>query len=169
MVFQSAALFDSLSIWENVGFFLLEHTNKEETEIRERAAEALGAVGLEGILDSKPEQLSGGMRKRVGIARALISKPQVIFYDEPTAGLDVLTADSIVRLIKKIHSQYKTTDVIVIHDIALARRLADRIAVIDEGSIVITGTWDEVVQFQHPLIRRFLSIGGDYEETNIHS
>ncbi|HPP66284.1 MAG TPA: ATP-binding cassette domain-containing protein [bacterium] len=167
MVFQSSALFDSMSVWENVGFFLLEHSDIPENEIRKTAETFLEAVGLDDISEKMPEELSGGMKKRVGIARALASKPQILFYDEPTAGLDVITSASIIKLMKKIHSDFCTTDVIVTHDLAIARNLADHIAVIDEGTIVATGKWDQIINSGNEFVRYFLNIGDLYEKEGI--
>jgi len=167
MVFQSSALFDSMSVWENVGFFLLEHSDIPEDEIRKTAETFLEAVGLDDISEKMPEELSGGMKKRVGIARALASKPQILFYDEPTAGLDVITSASIIKLMKKIHSDFCTTDVIVTHDLAIARNLADHIAVIDEGTIVATGKWDQIINSGNEFVRYFLNIGDLYEKESI--
>jgi phospholipid/cholesterol/gamma-HCH transport system ATP-binding protein len=167
MVFQSSALFDSMRIWENVGFFLLEHSRLSEQEIRRQAEEVLSAVGLSDISDKMPEELSGGMKKRVGIARALISKPELLFYDEPTTGLDVITSASIIKLMKKIHRQFNTTEVIVTHDLSIARNLADKIAVIHQGEIVETGTWENLLNSKNEFIKYFFNIGGinDTEET----
>ncbi|MCM8768796.1 MAG: ATP-binding cassette domain-containing protein [Candidatus Omnitrophica bacterium] len=157
MVFQNSALFDSMPVWENVGFSLLYHTSLPEEEIRTKVQEALAAVGLEGIEEKMPEQLSGGMRKRVAIARALISQPQVLFYDEPTTGLDPVTSEQITRLMMKIHSEYGTTDVTVTHDVKLAARIAQRIVLLGNGVIEEMGTFSELkVHSQHPLIRSYL-------------
>jgi len=163
MVFQSAALFDSMSVWENVGFYLLEFLRLSEQEIRKRAEQVLLAVGLSDVLDKMPDELSGGMRKRVGIARALISEPELLFYDEPTAGLDVITSTSITKLMKKIHREFKTTDLIVTHDLSIARHLADKIAVINEGKIIETGTWEQLLHSKNEFVKYFLNIGAAYE------
>ncbi len=163
VVFQSAALFDSMSIWENVGFHLLEFLRLPEEEVRKKAEQMLLAVGLSGILDKMPDELSGGMRKRVGIARALMSEPEVLFYDEPTAGLDVITSASITKLMKKIHMEFQTTDLIVTHDLSIARYLADRIAVIKEGKIIETGTWEQLLHSKDEFVKYFLNIGAAYE------
>lgn len=159
MVFQNAALFDSLLVWENVGFSLIEHLKLPEDEIHRRVHEVLSAVGLPDVMDKMPEELSGGMKKRVGIARALIFKPQLLFYDEPTTGLDVITSASIVNLIKEIHQQFKTTDVIVTHDLLIARKLADRIAVINNGEVLGTGKWEELSRSENEFIKNFLNAG----------
>jgi len=167
MVFQSSALFDSMSVWENVGFFLLEHSDLSEGEIRKQAENVLMAVGLEGIADKMPEELSGGMKKRVGIARALISRPQLLLYDEPTAGLDVIISSSIIKLMKKIHTEFSTTELIVTHDLAIARNLADDIAVIHEGKILAVGRWEDLKNSEIEFVRYFLNIGEYYENKNI--
>ncbi|MCX7705852.1 MAG: ATP-binding cassette domain-containing protein [bacterium] len=165
MVFQNAALFDSMTVWENVGFSLIEHFKLPEEEVRKQVQDVLSAVGLTDVMDKMPEELSGGMRKRVGIARALIFKPQIIFYDEPTAGLDVITSASIVKLMRKIHNQFHTTDVIVTHDLTIARKLADQIAVISDGRILDTGKWEYLLTSENEFIRHFLNEGEKYENT----
>lgn len=166
MVFQSSALFDSMSVWENVGFFLLEHSNLSEKEVRKKAEEAMKAVGLEDIADKTPEELSGGMKKRVGIARALIGKPQLLLYDEPTAGLDVIIAASIIKLMKKIHTEFSTTDLIVTHDLSIARDLADHIAIIHQGKIIAAGDWEQLKNSENEFVRYFIKIGEPYEKKN---
>ena len=163
MVFQNAALFDSMRVWENVGFSLLEHLDLSEEEIRNQAQQALLAVGLSDVLDKMPEELSGGMKKRVGIARALMIKPQVLFYDEPTAGLDVITATSVMKLIENIHREFNTTDLIVTHDLSIARNFADKIAVINEGRILAAGKWEELLKSENEFIKYFMNAGAGYE------
>lgn len=166
MVFQNSALFDSMKVWENVGFFLIEHSNLSEEEIRQKSLKMLQAVGLSDVLDRMPEELSGGMRKRVGIARALISEPEILFYDEPTAGLDVITAMSIIGLMGKIHNDFKTTDIIVTHDLSIAKRFADKIAIINEGRIIETGNWLQLIRSEDSFVKSFLQIGEAYENKN---
>ncbi len=163
MVFQNAALFDSMTVWENVGFSLIEHLKLPEEEVRKHVKEVLSAVGLDDVMDKMPEELSGGMRKRVGIARALIFQPRIIFYDEPTAGLDVITSTSILNLMGRIHKQFNTTDVIVTHDLMIGRKLADRIAVINNGEILGTGRWQDLLKSENEFIRYFLNAGEIYE------
>ncbi|MCS7180156.1 MAG: ATP-binding cassette domain-containing protein, partial [bacterium] len=162
MVFQNSALFDSLSVWENVGFYYLYHTEKSKSEIKNMAIEILKSLGLdESIADMMPEQLSGGMKKRVSIARALISKPAIIFYDEPTTGLDPITSENLTDLIKKIHQNYNTTDITVTHDVKLASKIGKRLILIDKGSIVESGTYEELRQkSKHPIIKSYVEIGG---------
>ncbi len=163
VVFQSAALFDSMRVWENVGFALIEHTKMPHDEIRRQVQQVLEAVGLSDVMDRRPEELSGGMRKRVGIARALIMKPQLLFYDEPTTGLDVITASSILNLMEDLHKRFKTTEIIVTHDLSIARKFADRIAVINQGKIIRTGRWQDYVNSKDDFVRNFFKIGVSHE------
>ena len=156
MLFQGAALFDSLTVGENVAFPLREHTSMEEPEIRARIVECLGYVGLSGIEHLKPAELSGGMRKRVGLARALAIKPQVILYDEPTTGVDPIGADAINRLILRLHDRLKVTGVVVTHDMVSAYKIADRIAMLHEGRILQVGTVKEIQETSNPLVRNFI-------------
>lgn len=159
MVFQSSALFDSLTVWENVGFYYLNHTDMTEQQIRSAVREILAEMGMENFENLLPEQLSGGMKKRISIARALISKPEIIFYDEPTTGLDPIMADSITNLIIDMRKKYKTTAITVTHDIKLASRISDRIALIDNGTITEIGTFEELRQnSKNQLIKSFLII-----------
>ncbi|MCM8767104.1 MAG: ATP-binding cassette domain-containing protein [Candidatus Omnitrophica bacterium] len=168
MVFQNSALFDSLSVWENVGFYYLYHTDKSKEEIKSYAIEILKALGLdESVSDMMPEQLSGGMKKRVSIARALISKPEIIFYDEPTTGLDPITSENLTYLIKKIHQQFNTTDITVTHDVKLASKIGKKLILIDEGKIVEIGTYEELKEkSKHPIIRSYVEIGGENGQKN---
>ncbi len=156
MLFQAAALFDSLTVGENVAFPLREHTPMEEHAIQERVKECLGYVGLAGIEHLKPAELSGGMRKRVGLARALAIKPNVILYDEPTTGVDPIGADAINRLIKGLHDKLKVTGIVVTHDMVSAYRIADRIAMLHEGRILQVGTVEEIRSTSNPLVRQFI-------------
>ena len=159
MVFQNSALFDSLNIWQNVGFYYLYHSKKSKEEIKEMAIKALETVELKNVENLMPEQLSGGMKKRVSIARALISKPDILFYDEPTTGLDPITSENITSLMKKIHSQYGTTDITVTHDIKLARAISDRIGLVENGRIVEIGSFDYLREkSSHTFIRSFVEM-----------
>jgi len=162
MVFQNSALFDSLNVWQNVGFYYLYHTGKDKEEVKKMAIEILKKLGLdEEIADMMPEQLSGGMKKRVSIARALISNPEIIFYDEPTTGIDPITSESLTELIKNIHTNFNTTDITVTHDVKLASRIGKRLVLIDEGRIIESGTYEELKEkSKHPLIRSYVEIGG---------
>lgn len=164
MLFQGAALFDSLTVGENVAFSLREHTPMSEREIGDRVRECLALVGLKEIEDRKPAELSGGMRKRVGLARALASHPRVILYDEPTTGVDPIMADSINRLIGELHDHLRVTGVAVTHDMISAYRIADRIAMLHEGKIIQIGTPEEIRNSSNPLVRNFvLGISGNNE------
>ncbi|TMQ66146.1 MAG: ABC transporter ATP-binding protein [Candidatus Eisenbacteria bacterium] len=156
MLFQGAALFDSLTVGENVGLALREHQRLDEREVRRRVAERLEWVGLSGVEDMKPASLSGGMRKRVGLARAIAMDPQVILYDEPTTGLDPIMADVIDQLIRGLQRRLGVTTVVVTHDLVSAYKLADRIAMLHDGKVVFTGTVDETRHTQDPLVRQFV-------------
>jgi len=157
MVFQSGALLNSLTVAENVGLYLAEHRLKPPREIARIVAEALEVVDLQGTENKMPSELSGGMKKRVGIARALVIEPQLLLYDEPTSELDplssVIVAEEIVKLNERIH----VTSLVVSHDRDMAFGIADRIAVIDEGRIVAIGTPDEIKSDRHPFVQHFLS------------
>ncbi|HDN97746.1 MAG TPA: ATP-binding cassette domain-containing protein [bacterium] len=167
MVFQSSALFDSLSVWENVGFYFLHHSKLGEKEVKEKVREILKAVKLEGVEDLMPEELSGGMKKRVAIARALISKPEILLYDEPTTGLDPITSKSIMQLMKEIHENFGTTDITVTHDIKLTSFIAERIAVLENGKINETGSFEELMKkSENALIKSFLEMERKNEERN---
>jgi len=156
LVFQSGALLNSLTVGENVGLYLSEHRLKPPAEIAQIVSEKLADVGLKDVIDKMPSDLSGGMKKRVAIARALVIEPQLILYDEPTSELDPLSAivigEEILRLKRDIH----VTSLVVTHDRDLAFSVADRMAVIAEGRILIIGTPDEVRRFNDPLVQKFL-------------
>ena len=157
MVFQSGALLGSLTVGENVGLYLTEHRLKSPEEIQKIVAEKLEAVGLKDVTDKMPNELSGGMKKRVAIARALASEPQLILYDEPTSELDPLSAVVIGEEILELKKQIHVTSIVVSHDRELAFGVADRIAVISEGRIIVVGTPDEVKKFNDPLVQKFLN------------
>ena len=156
MLFQSAALFDSLTVWENVGLGLIEHTDLPMDEIRSRAVEKLALVGLGGVEDIKPAELSGGMKKRVGLARAIAMDPEIILYDEPTTGLDPIMADVINELICNLKKTLSITSVAVTHDMTSAYKIGDRIAMLYEGQIIYDGTPEEVKCCGHPVIQQFV-------------
>jgi len=156
LVFQSGALLNSLTVGENVGLYLTEHRLKSPEEIDRIVAEKLGAVGLADAVDKMPAELSGGMKKRAAIARALVIEPQLILYDEPTSELDPLSAVVIGEEILELKKQIRVTSVVVSHDRELAFGVADRIAIINEGSIITVGTPGEVKRFNDPLVQRFL-------------
>jgi phospholipid/cholesterol/gamma-HCH transport system ATP-binding protein len=156
MVFQGAALFDSDTVLRNVGLALREHTDKTGTEIREIVNEKLRMVGLEGVSDKYPAELSGGMKKRVGFARAIAMNPECVLYDEPTTGLDPIMADVINTLIMKLADELKITSVVVTHDLASAYKVADRIAMLHEGVIIFEGTPQDIRDTENPVVRQFI-------------
>jgi len=157
MLFQGAALFDSLNVRENVGFSLYEHTDLPVEVVAERVREKLRLVGLTGIDDLMPAALSGGMKKRVGLARAIANDPKVILYDEPTTGLDPIMADGINELITRTHEKLRVTSITVTHDLKSAYKIANRIAMLYEGKIIGEGTPDEIKNTQDPVIRQFIT------------
>lgn len=157
LVFQGGALFDSLTVGENVGFGLIEHTKISQKELLERIEEALSLVGLGGIVNLTPAELSGGMKKRVALARAICIKPDIIFYDEPTTGVDPITADSINELIKTLHDKLKVTSVVVTHDMKSAYRVADKISMLYQGKIIAEGIPEEIQNTQHPVVHQFIN------------
>ena len=156
MVFQYSALFDSMSVGENVAFGLRQHTDMGEDDIRRIVEERLAGVGLAGLADAMPNELSGGMKKRVGLARALAFKPNIILYDEPSSGLDPIMARKIDELILETQKEFGVTSVVVTHDMESAYRIADRIAVLYEGRFVQIGTPDEIRESDHPYVRQFV-------------
>lgn len=157
MVFQGGALFDSLSIWENVGFVLREYSTLKEPEIRKRVKEALNLVNLFDVENKMPSELSGGMKKRVAVARALCVRPQIILYDEPTTGLDPITADAINVLIDELHDKLKVTSIVVTHDMRSAYKVADKIAMLYNGKIIAEGTPDEVRYTHDSIVHQFIT------------
>jgi len=156
MVFQGAALFDSLSVAENVGLAIREHTDKPESEITEICERKLRMVGLTGVGDKRPAELSGGMKKRVGFARAIAMEPECVLYDEPTTGLDPIMADVINNLIIKLNDELEITSVVVTHDLASAYKVGDRIAMLHDGKIIFTGTPDEIRDTDNETARQFV-------------
>ena len=156
MLFQSGALFDSMNVAENLAFPLREAGVKNEREIDERVAEALEMVDLAGEQKKMPEKLSGGMRKRVGLARTIIGRPACILYDEPTTGLDPIASDSINHLIRRLQKRLRVTSVVVTHDMKTAFTTADRIAFLHEGSIYFHGTAEALRTTQDPVLTDFI-------------
>lgn len=156
LVFQSGALLNSLSVGENVGLYLSEHRLKTPDEIRKIVLDKLEVVGLKGTEDKLPTELSGGMRKRAAIARALVIEPELILYDEPTSELDPVSSVVIGDEIYQLNKRIGVTSLVVSHDRDLAFGIADRIAVMHEGEIIALGSPDEVKRSQHPVIRKFI-------------
>ncbi len=158
-LFQGAALFDSLSIEENVGFFLYRYRLKElgVTRIKEIVKEKLALVGLRNIEQMKPAELSGGMKKRVGLARAIAVDPEIMLYDEPTTGLDPIMADAINDLILDMQKKINVTSIVVTHDMTSAYKVADRIAMLYDGRIIFIGTPEEVKNSTNPFVQQFIN------------
>jgi phospholipid/cholesterol/gamma-HCH transport system ATP-binding protein len=157
MLFQGAALFDSLTVWENVGFGLKQHTKMSDKDIRDVATQKLALVGLKGVEEKMPADLSGGMKKRVGLARAIAMDPQIILYDEPTTGLDPITADAINDLIIDLRKKLGVTSVAITHDMHSAYKISDRIAMLYKGEIQETGTPDEIKGTSNPIVKQFIT------------
>lgn len=166
MVFQSAALFDSLTVAENVAFLLRRERKFSAKEIIQRVDETLEMVDLPGTQNKKPSELSGGMRKRVGLARAIAYRPEIVLYDEPTTGLDPVVSDSIDQLILRVCERLKVTSVIVTHDMRSARRVAERILMLHQGRIYVEGTPDEIFGSSDPIIHKFVNGISDPKEHN---
>jgi phospholipid/cholesterol/gamma-HCH transport system ATP-binding protein len=157
-VFQGAALFDSLSVYENVAFPLREHTNLGERAMRERVVHFLSLVGLgEDVLPKLPAELSGGMRKRVGIARALVIEPEVLLFDEPTAGLDPTNSKVVAELIVSLRAGVCDTSVVVTHDLELTKTVADRVAILADGRFATIGPLQQVLETDDPVVQAFLA------------
>jgi phospholipid/cholesterol/gamma-HCH transport system ATP-binding protein len=161
MVFQYAALFDSMTVYENVAFGLRRHTKLKEDEIREKVADKLALVGLPKTEHMYPAELSGGMQKRVGLARALAMDPQVLYYDEPTSGLDPITASAIDELIVRMRDNLGVTSVVVSHDVKGVMRVANRIAMLHGGKIITVGTPEEIRNTDNQIVKQFIE--GDTE------
>ena len=159
MLFQGSALFDSMDVFENVAFALREHTGMTEDQIGERVREVLGLVELEEVEHLSPADLSGGMKKRVALARAIAVSPEGILYDEPTTGLDPITAEAINTLIRSLQAALHVTSVVVTHDIKSAFTVGDRVAFLHDGRMSFVGTVDEAQRSGDPLLREFLRVG----------
>ena len=157
MLFQGAALFDSLNVFENVGFQLLEYTDTTVDEIKKRVVERLKMVGLEDIEYVKPAELSGGMKKRVGLARAICMDPKIILFDEPTTGVDPIMGDIINELIRHLHDSLKATSITVTHDMKSAYKIADRIAMLYDKHIIAVGTPEEIKNSENPIVQQFIT------------
>lgn len=157
MVFQNSALFDSMTVKENVGFSLFEHYKLPVEDIEKRVREKLRLVGLAGIEDLTPAELSGGMRKRVGLARAICTDPKIVLFDEPTTGLDPIMADAINDLILRMQKMLGHTSIVVTHDMSSAYKVGNRIAMMYQGSIVAVGTPDEIKQSENAVVKQFIN------------
>jgi phospholipid/cholesterol/gamma-HCH transport system ATP-binding protein len=157
MVFQNAALFDSMTCGENVAFPLRQRTKLKEPAIQEVVNKKLEAVGLSNIADRMPAEISGGMRKRVGLARALALDPKIVLYDEPTTGLDPITTVNVDEMVMKAARLFKVTSLVISHDIGSAFRIADHMAVLYQGRLVADGKPQEVRESSHPFVREFFS------------
>ncbi len=160
MVFQYSALLDSMNVMENVAFPLREHTKLRDKEIRKRVTEKLSVLGLENIESRAPSELSGGMKKRVGLARALMLEPEVLMYDEPTSGLDPISCRMVDELIVETRNRYGVTSVVISHDMAGALRIADYIYLLSTGEIAAHGTPEQLAVSDHELVRKFLDSSG---------
>jgi phospholipid/cholesterol/gamma-HCH transport system ATP-binding protein len=156
MLFQEAALFDSMTVGQNVAFPLVEHTKLPRSRIREVVNEKLAHVGLRGVEDKMPSELSGGMKKRVGLARAIALEPEIILFDEPTTGLDPIMADAIDQLIIDIQSRLNVTCVVISHDIGGTFKIAHKIAMLYQGKIIEYGTPEEIKNGRNPILKQFL-------------
>ncbi len=156
-LFQSAALYDSMSVRENLEFPLKRNFELPQSEMDERVYKVLDAVSLEEAVDTMPSELSGGMRKRIGLARSIITNPNLMLYDEPTTGLDPITAKEISTLILELQQAYKMTSIIVTHDLLCAKIIADRAIVLEESKIIHSGSIDELVSSSDPFLRNFFS------------
>ena len=165
MLFQGAALFDSLTIGENVGFALREHTNLSRKEIEKIVTDKLHMVGLYDVENLKPAELSGGMKKRAGLARAIAMDPEIILYDEPTTGLDPVMCDQINDLIVSLQEKIGATAVTITHDMVSANKIADRMAMLYEGKFIQVGTPDEVLFSDIPEVAKFCYIGKVIRQT----
>jgi phospholipid/cholesterol/gamma-HCH transport system ATP-binding protein len=157
ILFQGSALFDSLTVYENVAYPLREHTKLKEKEIEEKVREKLGLVGLEGVEQKLPDELSGGMKKRVGLARAIAIEPKIILYDEPTTGIDPINADKINELILDLQNKLGTTTIVVTHDLHCVKKVTNRLAMLSEGKIITEGTWDDLENSEIKVIRDFIA------------
>jgi len=156
MLFQGAALFDSMTVGQNVAFPIREHTDRSESEIKDIVHAKLRQVGLTGVFHKMPSELSGGMRKRVGLARAIALDPRIILFDEPTTGLDPIMRDAIENLIIQTQQQTQATCVVISHDIDSTMKMAHHVAMISKGKIIESGTPDDIRESENPVVRQFV-------------
>jgi phospholipid/cholesterol/gamma-HCH transport system ATP-binding protein len=157
MLFQMSALFDSMSVWENVAFAFMRHKKMNEKEAKVTAIEKLRLVGLVGVEDLMPAELSGGMKKRVGLARAIAHEPEILLYDEPTTGIDPIMADAINELIVEMKKHLSVTSIAITHDMNSAYKIGDRIAMLYDGKIIEVGAPDEIKNTENPVVRQFIT------------
>ncbi len=167
MLFQGSALFDSMNVAENVAFGLRRHEHLTEAEIKKKVAFALEVVDLPGTQKKQPAELSGGMKKRVGLARAIVYEPQIVLYDEPTTGLDPVVSDSIDQLMMAVRDRLNVTTVVVTHDMRSARRLGQHVIMLHRGKIHANGPPDEIFNSQDPIVRQFVDGVADPKESLI--
>ncbi|MBI3314797.1 MAG: ABC transporter ATP-binding protein [Candidatus Omnitrophica bacterium] len=170
MVFQGGALFDSMNVGENVAFVLNEFMNLDRKTVRDRVRDALALVGLKDVEDMMPSQLSGGMLKRVSLARVMCMEPQIILYDEPTSEVDPITAAAINHLIVELHDKLKVTSVVVTHDMNSAYHVADSIAMLYRGQVIADGKPEDIRNTQHPVVKQFITgqaLGPITEDENL--
>ena len=170
MVFQGGALFDSMTVGENVAFVLSEFMDLDQKTIQDKIVDALALVGLKGVEKMMPSKLSGGMKKRVSLARVLCMEPQIILYDEPTSEVDPITADAINNLIIELRDKLKVTSIVVTHDMNAAYKVADSIAMFYHGHVIADGTPDQIRNTTHPVVRQFihgLAYGPITEDENL--
>ena len=156
MLFQEAALFDSMSVGDNVAFPLAEHSRLKKKEIRDLVREKLALVGMEGVEHMMPADISGGMRKRVGLARAMILEPEILLFDEPTTGLDPIMCDQVDEMIVQTQSRLGSTSIVISHDIPAMLRIAHKVAMIYQGKIVFHGSPEEIARADNPVVQQFL-------------
>lgn len=166
MLFQGAALFDSMNVHENIAFPLRRSGVTDGAEINRRVESVLGLVELPGVGGKMPSELSGGMQKRVGLARAIVHRPQIILYDEPTTGLDPVVADSIDQLMMRVRDQYSVTSIVITHDMRCARRMGRRIIYLREGQVYLDAPAEEVFNSEDPQVSRFIRGEADLKEVD---
>ena len=160
MVFQMSALFDSMTVFDNVAFPLREHTDLSRAQIRERVMERLASLGIAAAAQKMPAQLSGGMQKRVAVARAMVLESEILIYDEPTTGLDPMTTQTVDELIMEAEDKFGVTSVVISHDMASVVRIADRLSFLHMGEMVASGTLDDLIQSEHPATMEFVRASG---------
>lgn len=161
MVFQMSALFDSLTVYDNVAFPLVEHTTLSKKEIYEKVMEKLAALGIADAWNKLPSQISGGMAKRAAVARALVIGPKILIYDEPTSGLDPIAARTVDDMISEMQERFSVTALVISHDMESVTRIADRVNVLHEGQIALSGTPQELLASEHPVVRDYLKAAGN--------